>query len=474
MSMKELVVCKFAGCDQVYKDPRILPCGHRTCASHIQAMIVKTDDINPDNRQMLKCHFCEEIHSYPEQGREFPVDRSIHLLLNMTHCSEHDAAKQSFNEVTQLLDKLIKLDSEDYVIDYFERVEADILLEKEVNMKKLVDYYQKLVDYNHKRKIKCLHNVKTSNTLIHDLDALKQKLIGHESKLKKDNLDFVLKTLDGNETKWKAIQAECNNMLEATKLLGQELKERIVGNQMIKFESNTSNNRLEDMFGRLYEATIDSTIIINSNMCGILVELCKLEGKEFKLLYRASRDGFQASDFHAKCDNRPKTLTIVRTTKGFIFGAYTAVTWASDLKPLGILTSSSIHTNYYKVDPNAFIFSLLNAIRKPQIIPIKGASSGMLRHKDKSVPASHRRSGTSYATEDFSAICCHSAYGPTFGGGHDIHISNNSNAATSESYSNLGHSFDFKLSAYNTEEAESFLAGSYNFQTAEIEVFQLN
>ena len=147
MSMKDLVVCKFAECGQVYNDPRILPCGKRTCAAHIEAMIVKND--NTDDRKMLKCHFCQRIHTFPEEVDEFPADETVSLLLNIKHCSEHDAAKKVFNEVSQLLGKLTNLDEESYVIDYFERVEGNILMEKEANMQKLIAFYQKLVDEVH-------------------------------------------------------------------------------------------------------------------------------------------------------------------------------------------------------------------------------------------------------------------------------------------------------------------------------------
>ncbi len=43
--------------------------------------------------------------------------------------------------------------------------------------------------------------------------------------------------------------------------------------------------------------------------------------KTWNLLYRGSRDGFRAVDFHSRCDkaNEP-TLTIVKSTGGHIFG----------------------------------------------------------------------------------------------------------------------------------------------------------
>ena len=183
--LKEIVVCKFAGCKQVFNDARILPCGNRTCAAHIEAMMVKSDGINSGNCRMIKCQFCEKIHSFPDDGGEFLVDRNIPLLLTMKYCTEHDAAKKSFSSVTQLLEKLITLDKEAYVIDYFERVEADILREKEVNIQKLNAFYQELVDSVHERKIKCLHNLATNETLASQLDAIKQALADHKDQLKK-------------------------------------------------------------------------------------------------------------------------------------------------------------------------------------------------------------------------------------------------------------------------------------------------
>ncbi len=57
------------------------------------------------------------------------------------------------------------------------------------------------------------------------------------------------------------------------------------------------------------------------------------------LIYRASRDGFEANKFHTKCDNKSKTLTIIKSTNGYVFGGL-----YGDVKN----------------DPNSFIFSLIN------------------------------------------------------------------------------------------------------------------
>ena len=36
------------------------------------------------------------------------------------------------------------------------------------------------------------------------------------------------------------------------------------------------------------------------------------------LIYRATRDGFKAKDFHDKCDEKGPTLTIIKTTTGHV------------------------------------------------------------------------------------------------------------------------------------------------------------
>ncbi len=68
------------------------------------------------------------------------------------------------------------------------------------------------------------------------------------------------------------------------------------------------------------------------------------------------------------------------------------------------------------------------------------------------------------------AICRDPEYGPTFGGGGDLCIDNNANT-TMNSCSYLGFIYRHPQYSWGTIEAKSFLAGSYNFQLDEIEVY---
>lgn len=151
------------------------------------------------------------------------------------------------------------------------------------------------------------------------------------------------------------------------------------------------------------------------------------------LLYRATRDGFEASSFHARCDNRKPTLTIIKTTNGDIFGGYAEVSWRS-------IESYGGH------DKNAFLFSLVNPINEPFVSKIKSPDC---------------------------AIFCHPLCGPAFGSQYyncDIFISDNSNL------DETSHAGCFK--SYQKPEVEKYYYECYyyfsrtkKFKVKEIEVF---
>lgn len=145
-----------------------------------------------------------------------------------------------------------------------------------------------------------------------------------------------------------------------------------------------------------------------------------------KLLYRGSRDGFGAKFFHFKCDNIPKTLAIIETTKGSIFGGYTEQNWNGK-------------QNRFARDQNAFIFSLVNDFRYPFLMKIINPDLAIIRND---------------------------LYGPVFGD-NDIFISDNSNIGPNYSYiCNYCLPKQFENNPY-------ILANDEEFEVKEIEVFQI-
>ncbi len=91
-----------------------------------------------------------------------------------------------------------------------------------------------------------------------------------------------------------------------------------------------------NQFFRLEQNDIHSTQVLPltavDTVCQVISErLTKDRNVELSttLLYRGSRDGFTAKDFHGKCDQREATLLVVRDKLGRIFGAYADIAWRS-------------------------------------------------------------------------------------------------------------------------------------------------
>ena len=181
------------------------------------------------------------------------------------------------------------------------------------------------------------------------------------------------------------------------------------------------------------------SVIIESDKKEDFLDLCGFNiDDKWRLLYRATQNGFQGAQFHACCDNIAKTLIIIKTSNGYIFGGFTNALWRDQYKGYGI------HQGYNKLrqDNNAFIFSSKNPTNSPLKIPV---------------------------SEPTQAILCDYNSGPCFGN-YDIYICNLSNSSIG-SYSNLGCSYVHPDYEAGTADSKNFLAGYYNFKVDEIEVF---
>lgn len=140
---------------------------------------------------------------------------------------------------------------------------------------------------------------------------------------------------------------------------------------------------------------------------------------KMELLYKASQDSDQSSIFHSKCDGKSPTLTLLKTTKGYRCGGYTNQKWD---------TSSG-----YKKDSTAFIFSL--------------------------------DTKKMYKSSNDNSIYCNSSYGPTFGGGHDLYISNGCMT------SNKTSSYCSCPSTYTGCQKSELTGGETYFGVKEVEVY---
>ena len=176
------------------------------------------------------------------------------------------------------------------------------------------------------------------------------------------------------------------------------------------------NNQTANLeVNQLYE----SNIITKEEIPLILSWLPKHPKKIIKL-YDTLVDTHNAGAFHAKCDNKGPTIVLIKSNSNCRFGGYTSISWGNA-------------SGAYVCDSSAFLFSF-DSKKKYNV-----------------------------DTPNY-AIYCHHQYGPTFGNGHDIHLSN---------YAPQNNSSYTQGMAYPLETKNELNKGGQNFTPKSYEVFQI-
>jgi hypothetical protein len=173
---------------------------------------------------------------------------------------------------------------------------------------------------------------------------------------------------------------------------------------------------------------------LDSKIVSDIPEIFSVLGqKKFALLYRGSRDGFQAKDFHDRCDGHKNTVSLILSTNGSIFGGYTPIPWHCGGD--GITDSSQ----------SSFLFTIKN----PHGLPAQ-----VFKQK-----------------QGRAVIFGCSSYGPRFGNGWnaDLSVYNDFRTPNTVMYSNVGDYF-----ANDTGIAGNrVLTGATTFTVEQIEVFEV-
>ncbi|EXX68158.1 uncharacterized protein OCT59_012915 [Rhizophagus irregularis] len=119
------------------------------------------------------------------------------------------------------------------------------------------------------------------------------------------------------------------------KIIPKELRDKLIRDFIIQ-----PNNKPESKMitKEISPKSIDSRIITFQHVELISKWIDKLEITdkiknlyEFKLILRGSRDGFSPSKFHEICDNKPRTITIIKVKdSNEILGGYNPIVWKSE------------------------------------------------------------------------------------------------------------------------------------------------
>ncbi len=84
--------------------------------------------------------------------------------------------------------------------------------------------------------------------------------------------------------------------------------------------------------------------ISDSAESDFLIDILGDKLEEAVLLFRGTRDGWDLSDFHAHCDDKPNTVSLFKVKNGPCIGGFTRVPWSMKRK--------------FAKDNQAFLFNL--------------------------------------------------------------------------------------------------------------------
>ncbi|KAJ5070083.1 pep-cterm sorting domain-containing protein [Anaeramoeba ignava] len=377
-----------------------------------------------------------------------------------------------------LIDELINVSSKFIKKNLQIETIVDILkLSESRNLIKLIDYSYQFIFDNFNEFIKTpffleleenhLNSILLNDKIFLNEFELFQKIIKwgkHKSNINQENDNQKLE----KEEKEK-IQDQISNIIDkirfitfSNKELANILKEELIPNeisqQLIKLliMKNQENKEelkqfIENQNSLIFKTRMKfkSTIIQEKEHFDKLKEW--INDDEFfygmELGFSAKKDGFDCKKWHDICDNKGKTLIIIKTKDNYIFGGFTSIGFTNDNSKWREKDINKEHG--FIPDSNAFIFSLRNDKnnRKPKKFSIK---------KEK---------------EEKAIFYWYSKYGPTFGGNTsaDLWV----NIKLQSGFTKFGNTYNLpKGIEKRTDESRNYLAGSFNgWEIDELETF---
>ena len=422
--LKLNLTCSF--CKKIFKNPVELPCEDLICKEHLnEKEVIKQNKI--------KCQECKqefEVKDNAFKSMKF-VQKQIDKKLFL-----NEEEKALYQEIEESI-KLFYKTNEEFLLsktkfdldchNHFQEIRFQLDIHREKLKESIDDIYMEMIEETKEIETLCFKNFNdASKTILEpfEIKSIDEAFNKIEEQFRDPNL-LIKNIQEMNLKHEKALEVIKSKLIEMS-----EIKEDLKASNQFKPNSLFDKSSFGQLNLKHFPSDPFKSKILKGKQSLELLNLCEFNSKDkFKLLYRASEDGFASNDFHSKCDGKANTLTILKAND-FIFGGFTEATWDG--------------VSRHKPDPNAFLFSLTNKDNKPCKMNID--------------PNQHQK-----------AIWCHSGNGPTFYGGIIIY----SNANT-RSQSNLGFCYKHPQYAYGSNEAKSFLAGSENFQVSEIEVYQNN
>ena len=200
----------------------------------------------------------------------------------------------------------------------------------------------------------------------------------------KQNFNYIIDNLTKELNK---LTNEYTNMRKEIDKMKEEYETKI---NFLENENKNKTMEIKNLKKKLNQEDVvydlsNSDIILLDEREAIIKMInpeADLNTYKFELIFKASKDGKFPNAFHNNCDNKGPTVIFIKINNGKRIGGYTSVSWTSN--------------DEFKADENAFLFSL-----------------------DKKEKCELNPNQKKYAVAHYQK------YGPTFGSGYGLYISNN-------------------------------------------------
>lgn len=349
----------------------------------------------------------------------YKLKLKIQELENIKRISENNA--KNINEIMKNYEEIEKIKEE-------MENQKDFYTKTIKEMKKTIEE-QKIEIEEQKKEIENMS--KKSESQKNGKDSLENKINKNEEDIKNTN-ERLTKYLNDVET----VQSLNKTLLNQSSALIEQQSNILKSHIELNLEKmNNFDTKIKELKDDLKKDKYDDNKYYLERVMNIKSDIIRYEElniieegirykqkkniKGYKLLFKASINGYRVKDFHSICDGKSYTVTLVRTNIGRRFGGFTDQSWDQ--------------SNSYKTGSNGFIFSL-------------------------DFKEIYYNKNSSYN------IYGHSSYGPYFGNS-DFYIGDNCN--------NGYNSYDGSNSSYNTNNKTYAMAGSNNFIVEDYEIYQL-
>jgi hypothetical protein len=331
LKLKSQLTCSY--CSRIFKDPIQLPCDENICREHLSEKAIMKEN-------KIKCNECKG--EFQIKDNDFKSNKTLKKLIeSQSYLSEQEIClKQELEETTRKFfdfydeyhQKKTKLESE--VFEHFQEMRFQIDEHREKLKAKIDELALAMIDETTKNAKLYLSSL-LKETLLEDSSSFHvSKSLECELNVIEDtfrNPNLLIASIHEMQTKQEAslkdIQFKLNEM--------SKIKDNLKATNEFRPNLSFFNKKEEtSVFGSikfkghcLNVNTLKSQILTDQHQSSALINLCEFSPNDkWSLLYRGSRDGFGAVDFHSKCDGHSNTLTIIKAAESsYIFGGYTTV-----------------------------------------------------------------------------------------------------------------------------------------------------